>query len=153
MMTCDICATPRWKKIHNMTHIRIRLLRELHLRVNRSSHLLLHRPMIFHLRLEYWQTCCHSGDIFFFFFLPAAQVQRKKKTLQGFKALERGQLTILAQALNLHKLSLLYNAWRVGPLNFYPSLKLGEQTRKQSLERHPIEFAQAYEMSFLLAQP
>lgn len=67
-----------------MTHIRSRLLRELHLRVNRSSHLLRCRPMIFHLRLEYWQTCCHSGD--FFFSLLHKFKEKDTSRLQGPRA-------------------------------------------------------------------
>lgn len=129
MMTCDICATPRWKKIHNMTHIRIRLLRELHLRVNRSSHLLLHCPMIFHLRLEYWQTCCHSGDIFFFFFARCTSSKEEKDTsrLQGPRA---GPTYDSRSSTQFAQVELVIQCLASGTFELLPLAKVGRANKE-----------------------
>lgn len=101
-----------------MTHIRFRLLRLIRTALeSKSEFSFVADDFPLELRVLANMLPLWGGD-----------TSSKKKTLQGFKA----QLRILvAQAHNLHKLSLLYNAWRARrTFELLPLAKVGRANKE-----------------------
>lgn len=95
--------------------------------------------MIFHLSFEYWQTCYHSEGRHKFKGKDTSRLQGPTKNSRR-SSTQFAQVELVIQCLASEK-----DLWTFTPRQSWES--------KQGSSRHPIELAQAYEMSFLLAQP